>query len=196
VPFHVTAARGVPLYLAWLGALTVLLLASLSEALPWRLTFLTPDRLHGAVVQLQLFLALAVAPFLAAGAVHAPVLAALGLPFAAAAAAVSATPWGTVLLAQLLLVPPAGLALRLHGRRPRAYAAGLLVLAAVLPFAAFVAAEFAAVSLSLLRIASPFWALSEPVSAAAVVHAGLCAGALGALELFRRRAVDAAAPAG
>jgi len=192
VPIPVTAARGVPLYLAWMGLLAGLLLLALADPLPWRLTFLTPDRLHGAVVQMQLFLALAVAPFLAAGAVHGAALAALGLPVAAAAASVAGTPWGVVLLAQALLVPPAALALLLHERFPRAYVAGLLASAAGVPLAAFAAGEFGGASLGWLAFVSPFWALGRPFSAAAVVHAGLCAAAAGVLLIRTKPAVDAA----
>lgn len=196
MPIPVTAARGVPLYLAWTGLLAGLVLLALSEPLPWRLTFLTPDRLHVAVVELQLFLALAVAPFVATGAVHAPVLAALGLPVAAAAARVSATSWGVVLLAQVLLAPPAALALVMGERFPRAYVAGLLGLSALVPLAAFAAGEFGGISLGGLAAVSPFWALSRPVSAPAFVHAGLCGAAVAVLLVVKKPAVDAAAASG
>ena len=192
MPTPVTAARGVPLYPAWLGLVSGLLLLGLADPLPWRLTFLTPDRLHGAVLQTQLFVALVVAPFLASEAVHAPVLAALGLPLAAAASSASATPWGVVLLAQVLLVPPAALALLLGARYPRAYVLGLLGLSALVPFAAFLAAEFGGRSLGALAAVSPFWAFARPASAPAFVLAGLCAAAVAVLSALRKAAVDAA----
>lgn len=196
MPTPVTAPRGVPLYLAWMGLLTGLVLLALADPFPWRLTFLTPDRLHLAVVEAQLFLALAVAPFLASGAAHAPAMAALGLPVAAAAASVSGTTWGLVLLAQALLVPPAALAFLLVERWPRAYAAGLLALSAGVPLAAFAASEFAGASRAWPAAVSPFWALSRPLSAPAFVHAGLCAAAAAALLMLKKPAVDAAPASG
>lgn len=192
----VTAARGVPLYLAWIGLLPGLVLLALADPLPWRLTFLTPDRLHTAVVQLQLFLGLAVAPFLGRSVVHAAALAALGLPVAAAAASVSGTSWGVVALAQVLLVPPIALGLRLHERFPRSYVAGGLLLSAGLPLAAFVAAEFAGAAVHWPAVLSPFWALSRPASVVAIVHAILCAAGAGALGVLVKPAVDPAAASG
>lgn len=194
-------------WLAWLAGASVLLL---SESLPFRLAFVRPETLFGALVQAQLFFVVLLWPIsLPAGAPEAALarvaaLLALSLPLLLVGANVSDAGAGILLLSQFLVAAHAAFTAGLYAfagvRAGPWYYLGAFAASALLPLAAFLSHEFDGPDLSPLAWVSPFWgargiaAAPGPAFGQACLFAALAVG-LHLAARFLRREVDAPAPA-
>jgi len=194
-------SRAIPLYLSWVGTLCGALLLMLSDVLPFRLRFVRPETLFLCLTQVEIAFALFAWPwFLAAAApsgrrllIEGGVLLAAALPLALIAANVSNVGTGAFLRAQALPVVLAAAAAALEGLgRSRGwrvgpwYVLGVVLLAAFLPFVAFITGG----GLSWTVVLSPFWAAARSETGAAAIF-GVLAGVLFAARRFPRKAVAA-----
>ncbi len=171
--------------LAFLGGAVVLFL---SDALPLRLSFLTPERFHGVFLATAVAFVLWVWPFLGRpgeggraerlGRAGLPLL--LALPLLLVAANLSAAGPGPLLRGLLLLAALAALVTALPAGKPVDLAASLF-LSCGLPFVAFVAGEFGGADLGWLAALSPLWAAVEIGRGPDLACAGLAALAAGIL---------------
>lgn len=161
-------SRALPACLAVLAFLGGAVVLFLSDALPLRLSPLTPERFHGTFLATAVAFVLWVWPFLgrpgegsrAERLGRAGLLLLLALPLVLVAANLSAAGPGPLFRGLLLIAALAALVTALPAGKPLDLAASLF-LAGGLPFVAFVAHEFGAVDLGWLAAISPLWAAVE-----------------------------------
>lgn len=191
--------RAVRLYLLWLGALCAALILSLSDVLPFRLSFVRPDNLLNCFTLIQVFFMVLVWPLRIPALLETPeagrsprlipeivVLIVLSLPPALVCANVSDTGAGAVVRGQTLVASVGGFVAGLFAlARDRGWRIGpwyflaAFALSAALPFLAFLSVQFGEGGLGFIAVANPFWGalrLSGPGSLIqAAVFAGLAA---------------------
>lgn len=221
---RVNLQKAILLYLSWLAVISGALILSLSDILPFKLSFVRPDNLFVCLTECQVFFVLLVWPLFIpsitreepdpdpqAGAVHLLlmqicVLIVFALPLALICSNVANVSALTFLRGQALVAALAAFVSVLYAvtidRKWRVgpwYFLGMFLVSAGLPFLSFLAGDFGGKDLSSFSLVSPFWGAAHVDGKVSLIQAGIYAGLTVALLMagsFRRATVDAPPAAG
>ena len=198
--------KSILLYLYFLVFLTLAIIVAVTDSLPFRLAFVTPENLFLCLMEAELFFVLVIWPLFIpsllqapepepsradAGRAHVPVLQVgalflFALPLALVCEGVSNSGISTFFRSNLQVVALGvfvaalfNLAHHLGLRIAPWYFACLFLVSAAVPYAAFLLLEHGAGGASFARFLCPFWAVLDPPAAVAQ------AAVFGALALAR-----------
>ncbi len=205
---RISVPRAIGLYVVWLSFISVVLLAALGNVLPFQAAFVTPENVFTCLIEAELFFVLVIWPFFVprllvpkvelptgvGGEAHLLVLQVcvlfvVAMPIAFLCQNLAQVGAREFFNGHLLVATAACFVAALFGaareRQTRMapwYFLGFFVLSAMLPFAHYLAVEFAGGSLRFLSAVSPFWGAAQLDGAMPLVSAGIFG--FGAMALF------------